>query len=142
MYDRQGLLQAHGKYHDSFGMTFADIFVSKQNGTRAEGEALHNQFLTAVTSQESAFVQYDWKNSVEGDPFTKIAFLVRVVFESELYYIGAGFNFALEAIPLGPLGTKCSAKYNLPCSFDISLQLSSHAVSHAISSPLSVPGWR
>ena len=136
LYNFDGRLTAHGVLHGSLGQSLEEIYVDKELGTGAEGLSLHSQFVEAVRNQESAWVQYDWRNSLDEETYTKIAFLVRVVFDNEDYYLGVGFNFAIDGFQVNPLGEACDAAYNLPCSFRTAFQLSSHALSHAISSPL------
>jgi hypothetical protein len=133
MYDEYGFQKAHGR--NLTGTHLADVYVANGIGARSEGLALHKQFLEAVKENESAFVRYQWKNKSEEDVYWKIAYLARVGFANRNYYIGAGYNFKVKSFPRAPLEHQCSAKYNLPCSFAIAHQLSSHALSHAISSP-------
>jgi hypothetical protein len=138
LYNKTGHLKAHGKHY--FALTLADVYVANEIGNRAEGEALHTKFLEAVSTDESAFVQYKWKGRSEDKIYLKIAYLARVGFESDHdYYIGAGFKFERDENPSGPVpGKPCSDEYNLPCSFATTIGLASHALSHAISSPLSI----
>jgi hypothetical protein len=137
MYDENGFQKAHGI--NLVGTPLADVYVENGIGNHSEGLALHNRFLVAVKENDSAFVRYQWKGKLEKDVYWKIAYLARVGFASNRnYYIGAGYNFKVDAFTRAPLEEQCSAQYNLPCSFAIAHQLSSHALSHAISSLLPI----
>ena len=100
-------------------------------------------FVAAAEGEGDGWVRYEWRNSLDEDTYTKIALVAKVQFNAEMYYVGAGFNFAMaapdesEEIPhqsadavakLGALGQPCSDRYNLPCSVVNTLQLSSHAL--------------
>jgi hypothetical protein len=37
-------------------------------------------------------VRYEWKDSPHAAPYTKIAYVVKVEFGAEAYYVGAGSN--------------------------------------------------
>jgi hypothetical protein len=139
MYNYDGRLKAHARprLHEEFGNTLADIFEELGLGTRQEGQDLHEAFVEAA--EGNGWVQYQWRNSLEEDTYTKIAKLVKVEFDDEEYYVGSGFNFATDTLPEGPLGEACSANYNLPCAFSAAFQLSSHTLAFTISSPLPVP---
>ena len=137
MYHFDGPLKAHGVLRgEAFGKSLSEIFVMNDLGTADDGQALHQQFVEAVSTQDSAFVQYPWRNSADEEAYTKIAFLVKVSFGNDDYYLGAGYNFALDDFEDAPLDQACSDEYNLPCSFKTAYQLSAHALSHAIASPL------
>lgn len=131
MYSFNDGLVAHGVLRDSsFGMALPDIFVDKKLGTAEEGQVLHETFRDAVSGDRPvAWVQYPWRDSPDGDVYTKVAFLVRVQFKDEPFYLGAGFRFVTTSPP-----EVCSDQYNLPCSFRVSHGLSSHTLVHATSS--------
>ena len=59
---------------------------------------------------------------------TKIAYVVKVEFGAESYYVGAGFNFVMAPAMAGPLGEACPTGYNYPCAVVNTLQLSSHSL--------------
>eukprot|EP00339_Tiarina_fusa_P025891 CAMPEP_0117013264 /NCGR_PEP_ID=MMETSP0472-20121206/10982_1 /TAXON_ID=693140 ORGANISM="Tiarina fusus, Strain LIS" /NCGR_SAMPLE_ID=MMETSP0472 /ASSEMBLY_ACC=CAM_ASM_000603 /LENGTH=1244 /DNA_ID=CAMNT_0004716535 /DNA_START=123 /DNA_END=3857 /DNA_ORIENTATION=+ len=139
MYHFDGPLKAHGVLrNDAFGKSLTEIFVINDLGTAAEGQALHQQFVDAVTTKDSGFVQYTWRNSLDEEPYEKIAFLVKVSFGDDDYYLGAGYNFAVDEFLSAPLDAACTDEYNLPCSFKTAYQLSAHALSHSVASQLSV----
>jgi signal transduction histidine kinase len=134
MYNYDGSLKAHAVpgLHDEFGSALADIFVENKLGTRKEGEDLHEAFIQAA--EGNGWVSYIWRDSLTTDPYIKVAKLVKVEFEDDAFYVGAGFNFATDDLPTGPLGEACTAASNLPCAFSTAFQLSSHALVFAISS--------
>lgn len=138
MYNFDGSLKAHAKprFHEEFGSTFADIFFKNGLGTRQEGQNIHEAFVRAA--EGNGWVSYPWRDSLTSEPYAKIAKLVKVEFEDDAFYVGAGFNFATDLLPTGPLGEGCTAATNLPCAFSTAFQLSSHALAFAISSTDSV----
>jgi hypothetical protein len=141
MYSYDSRLKSHAILHDSFGQTLPQIMVNNGLGSSRDGLALHRAFLDAAKGVNDGWVQYPWRNGVLETPYTKIASIVKIVFEEHEYYLGVGFNFAVDTDGLseGPtLDQACSADYNPPCAFRNTLALSSHTLSHAISSPLSV----
>ena len=142
MYHYDSRLKSHAILHDSFGLTLPQIIVDNGLGNSREGEALHQAFLGAAEGDNDGWVQYPWRNNASENPYTKIASIVKIVFnETDEYYLGVGFNFVmdLEGLSDGPTpGEACTADYNPPCAFRSALALSSHTLSHAISSPLSV----
>ena len=145
-YSFQGPLVSHAHLHNFFGQTLDHIFVANHLGTSQEGAQLHQAFVAAAEGEGDGWVRYEWRNSLDEDTYTKIALVAKVQFNAEMYYVGAGFNFAMEsAAPdeseeirvmqsadvvakLGALGEPCSDRYNLPCSVINTLQLSSHAL--------------
>ena len=143
-YSFQGPLVSHARLHDFFGQTLDQIFVAKELGTSQEGAQLHADFVAAAEGEGDGWVRYEWRNSLDEDTYTKIALVAKVQFNAEMYYVGAGFNFAMEdpdeseevrvmqsadaVAKLGALGEPCSDRYNLPCSVVNTLQLSSHAL--------------
>ena len=142
-YSFQGPLVSHARLHDFFGQTLDQIFVAKELGTSQEGAQLHADFVAAAEGEGDGWVRYEWRNSLDEDTYTKIALVAKVQFNAEMYYVGAGFNFAMAApdeseemhqqsadavAKLGALGEPCSDRYNLPCSVVNTLQLSSHAL--------------
>jgi signal transduction histidine kinase len=152
-YSFQGPLVSHAKLHESFGQTLSQIFVANELGTSDDGAQLHQAFIAAAEGAGDGWVRYEWRDSPDEDTYTKIALVAKVQFNTESYYVGAGFNFAMEsAIPdeseevqssqsadavakLGALGEDCSDRYNLPCSVVNTLQLSSHALVRSTAAP-------
>jgi hypothetical protein len=55
------------------------------------------------------WVDYAWKNKVEEDPFTKIAFIAGTKRFGIKYYLGVGFNHAHPTIQKAPHCGGCSA---------------------------------
>lgn len=144
-----GRLVAHGRLQGSLGSTLPELFVQLALGTADDGAALHATFVTGVQEQDTAWVQYQWRNRLEEATYTKIAYLVKIstTFQEDTtngekpvkeFYLGVGFTFQIETLGQGLPGALCSATYNLPCAFRTSFQLTSHALSHASSSPLPV----
>ena len=136
LFHYDGRLKAHAILHDAFGLRISDIFERHELGTKDDGDALHARFVAAADAQQdgtgSGWVQYQWRNRLDEAAYTKIAFLTKIVFREEEYYLGVGYNFAMEETARGPLDEECSSSNNLPCSFKTALQLSSHSLSHAI----------
>ena len=104
MYDFDGPLKAHGFQRDSFGKSLEEILPHKSFGTAQDGRKLHKKFVDAVSNRTAAWVQYRWRNSLDEEAFTKIAFLVKYSFGSNQYYLGAGFDYAQQEYPTAPLG--------------------------------------
>ena len=141
MYHYDGRLKSHALLHDSFGVTLSQIIVNKRIGDTDYGLALHQAFMRAADGENNGWVQYPWKNDDSETLYTKIASIVKIVFETDEYYLGVGYTFAMdsEGLSEGPTPNEaCSADYNLPCAFRSTRALSSHTLSHAISSPRSV----
>ena len=137
MYSYDGRLKSHALLHNHFGHTMPQIFVQNKLGTNEEANRLHEQFILAAEGQAGGWIRYKWQNDPNEPSFEKVAFIAKIEFQEELYYLGAGFNFESQAVHYDnvPEGfTVCTDAYNLPCAFQTSLQLSSHAFSYAISS--------
>jgi signal transduction histidine kinase len=141
MYSYDGSLKSHAILHDSFGLTLPQIIVKNGLGTTRDGLTLSQAFLRAAEGDNDGWVQYQWRNDGSENPYTKIAAIVKIVFDTQEYYLGVGYTFAMdsEGLSEGPTPNEaCSADYNPPCAFRSTLALSSHTLSHAISSPRSV----
>jgi len=135
MYGYDGILRGHGLAPYEIGMNFADIMAKRNLTTAEEADAVHRTFVAAAEGKNGGWTQYPWRNE-EGEPsFTKVALFVKITFEGNNYYLGAGFTFATQA-HLDESTSECTDDYNLPCAFETALHLSSHALTHAISSPL------
>jgi hypothetical protein len=162
MYRYDGPLKAHAYLSRFAGQSLEEFFV-ELNREPDDGAALHEALRNAAEGLNSGWVQYKWKNTPEEPEYTKIAYVVKVVFQGENYFLGSGYNFILgDVVPVSfPYGEErgqdgedvdvptvtdatvivdqetCPG-FNLPCSVGSTLQLSSHALSHSISSPLTV----
>ena len=139
LYHYDGRLVAHAVLHQSFGLRLPVIFQQQELGTANDGLALHDKFVATAEAQQadgaSGWIQYPWRNHLDEPTYTKIAYITKIVFDNEPYYLGVGYNFIMPDASVGPLNQECSDQYNLPCAFQTALQLSSHALSHAISYP-------
>ena len=138
MYSYDGRLKSHAVLHGFFGKTLWDIVQENKLGTFEEGFNLNEKFIDAAEGLDSGWVQYQWRNSLDEPTYTKIAYLVKIEFDGVEYYLGAGYNLALDAIATGPFGSECSEASNHPCAFRTTLQLTSHVLSSTVSSPLQV----
>eukprot|EP01047_Picozoa_sp_COSAG01_P035437 COSAG01_NODE_2719_length_7188_cov_6.387079_4_plen_214_part_00 len=83
-------------------------------------------------------MRYQWRNSQTEAPYTKIAYIVKVVFRSEAYYMGAGFTFGMTPALKGVGGASCPGNYNLPCAIKTTSDVASHVQAHVISSTAEV----
>lgn len=140
VYSYSGSLKAHGVLHDSLGMDLSEIVVENRVGSAQEGDQLHEDFIEAAEGKQGGWVRYPWRNGLGESTYLKIAFIVKIEFEGEQYYLGSGYRFAMDEIGTGPQGEPCDPEYNAPCAFRTALQLSSHALNHAISSRNDVDG--
>lgn len=139
LYDYDGTLKSHALLHGDLGNSFSQIITDRSLGTEEEANNMHNSFIRAAEGYNGGWVQYQWRPGPGEPSYTKIGFFVKITFEGEKYYLGSGFNFAseIEEAAKDDSDEACSDKYNLPCAFETSLQLSSHVLTHAVSSPLS-----
>jgi signal transduction histidine kinase len=128
-YSFDGPLVSHARLHQMFGMNLAEIFSALDRSE--DGDQLHQDFIAAAQGAGDGWVRYQWRNSLEEEPYTKIAYVVKVDFGGTSYYIGAGFNFVMAPAMAGPLAEVCPVAYNFPCAVTNTLQLSSHAVVRA-----------
>jgi signal transduction histidine kinase len=135
-YSYGGPLRSHAKLHNYFGQSLTQILTAL--GRTENGTQMHADFVDAAEGRGNGWVRYLWKNSADEPAYTKIAYIVKVEFGQQSYYVGAGFNYVKGDPMPGPLNAPCPASTNLPCSLKITLQLSSHAQAHVISSPASV----
>lgn len=152
MYRYDGPLKAHAHLHRFAGESL-DFIFQELNRDPQEGMELHNALRGAAEGQGDGWVQYPWKNKVDEPEYTKIAYVVKIEFMGEDYYLGCGYNFIMgdvvSSTSLFELGggdnqeeeaeiheeeEEICPGSNLPCSFGSSLQLTSHAISHCISS--------
>jgi len=138
MYSFDESLVSHARLHDDFGKSLSTIYEWYGLGTPEEGRALHEQFVAAANGRNQGWVMYPWRNSLDEEPYTKIAYIVKIVFRGHSYYLGAGFTHNMGPKAAGPLNAVCSDKTNLPCSFVTTSQLSSHTLAHVIASDTSV----
>mmetsp|Transcript_1463 Transcript_1463/g.3620 ORF Transcript_1463/g.3620 Transcript_1463/m.3620 type:complete len:1329 (-) Transcript_1463:150-4136(-) len=138
MYHYNGKMKSHPLLHDSFGKTLGEIFDDK-GCNPMDGWALHQQLVDAAEGKNQGIVRYKWKDGPDEPAYTKIAFVTKITFEGENYFLGVGFTFARPPPMKGPLGEDCSHETNLPCSFRTVLDLSSHGFAHVISSPQTDP---
>lgn len=148
LYHYSGKLKGHSILHEYFGFSLGSIFEAQGLGPEQEGLLLNDLFVKTAESQRlgtgTGWVQYEWRNSLQEESYTKVAYVTQVVFEGEEYYLGVGFDFVKKPAQSSGLGVdeiRCTADYNLPCAFEKTLRLSSHALTHVISSSLS-PGDR
>lgn len=158
MYRYDGPLKAHAHLSRFAGQPL-EVFFKDLNREPADGAALHEALRAAAEGKGQGWVQYPWKNAPDEEEYTKVAYVVKVVFMGENYYLGSGFNFIPgEVVPVSfPKIQEESAAgdeevgeavdvlvpeecpgYNLPCSHGQARQLTSHALSYMISSSLSV----
>ena len=145
VYGYDGILRSHALIHEELGKSFSQIMVERNLSSVEEADKLHRDFIAAAEGENGGWIQYKWRPRVGEPEFLKIAFIVKIEFDDEEYYLGAGFNFANRITGVDvdrnsetAVEHFCSDQHNLPCAFDTSLQLSSHALTHAISSPKSV----
>ena len=138
MYSYDGRLKSHAVLHSFFGKTLWDIVQENGLGTYEEGFNLNQKFVGAAEGLDSGWVQYPWRNSLDEPTYTKIAYIVKIEFGGTEYYLGAGYNLAMDEIASGPFGSECSAASNHPCAFRSTLQLTSHVLSSTVSSPMEV----
>ena len=83
------------------GLTLLDLQRKRPHEPehRTARAQLHQAFIAAAEGADG-WVRYEWRDSLDEDAYTKIALVVKVQFNTESYYVGAGFNFAMEsAIP-------------------------------------------
>lgn len=132
MYGYDGTLRSHGRLHNLFGASLSDVINKMEQDTNSSH--LHRDFIRAADGEKDGWVKYSWRNSPDELEYTKIAYIVKIMFGDQQYYMGSGFKFELGSTMKGPLDIPCTQAYNLPCSFDIASKLSSHALSHAVSS--------
>jgi hypothetical protein len=130
LFNYKGPLVAHGRRHDSLGLNLSTIVVQQGINTAEAGWELHNTSIRAAEGQGSGWYQYQWRNKLNEPLYSKISYAVKIVFEGEQYFLGAGFTLAMHE---DQDKEACTDNYSLPCAFQASLQLSSHALSHVIS---------
>ena len=137
VYGYDAILRSHALIHEELGNSFSQIMLERNLSTAEEAAQLHRDFILAAEGENGGWIQYKWRPKVGEPDFLKIAFIVKIEFNDEEYYLGAGFNFAnrFSNADVDRSPETCSDQHNLPCAFDTSLQLSSHALTHAISSP-------
>jgi signal transduction histidine kinase len=71
LYDYKGQLKSHAVQHnEDFGKLLSNIFVEKSLGKKEEGQALLVTFRQAA-EDNSGWVQYRWRNSLEEATYTK-----------------------------------------------------------------------
>ena len=136
MYGYDGILKSHALFPDKLGKSFSQMMVEKNLSTAEEADMIHRNFILAAEGDNGGWIQYPWREKAGEPDYTKIAFIVKIEFEEEEYYLGTGFKFESQDGGLGPGEKPCTDKHNLPCAYETALQLSSHALTHAISSPL------
>jgi signal transduction histidine kinase len=149
MYHFDGLLKAHAHLNQFAGKDLVYIFGQLGRDPK-EGADLHLTLRRAAEGNGDGWVQYPWKNKIEEPEYTKIAYVVKIVFQGENYYLGCGYNFimgdvvpsvyAMDLANTEVQGALACPGYNLPCSFGNTLQLTSHILSHLLSSPVDLKG--
>eukprot|EP00522_Entomoneis_paludosa_P011518 CAMPEP_0172455376 /NCGR_PEP_ID=MMETSP1065-20121228/12035_1 /TAXON_ID=265537 /ORGANISM="Amphiprora paludosa, Strain CCMP125" /LENGTH=1132 /DNA_ID=CAMNT_0013207837 /DNA_START=63 /DNA_END=3461 /DNA_ORIENTATION=+ len=164
-----GRLVSHALQHKYFGKTLAEMVVGLLKGTEEEGMDLHRLFKRTADEHEkgigNGFVQYRWRNSLNEESYTKIAYVTKFEFGGESYYVGSGFRFAMDDMgesshdeteestnitlnndttvadvddTVQESETECKFVYNFPSTFKTALKLLSHSISHIISSATSL----
>lgn len=93
MYAYEGPLVSHAKLHSHFGLTSGEIFEELSLGTREDGERLHERMIRAAEGQNDGWIQYAWINAPGEEPFTKVAYVVKIEFQGKNYILGSGFTF-------------------------------------------------
>ncbi|KAG7374673.1 adenylate/guanylate cyclase with GAF and PAS/PAC sensor domain [Nitzschia inconspicua] len=151
MYHYDGRLKAHAHLSRFAGEDLTYIFP-QLNRDPQEGADLHTALRNAAEGAGDGWVQYPWKNTVDEPEYIKIAFVVKIVFQGEEYFVGSGYNFIMGDIVPGDYATDLANRavagaknmscpgYNLPCSFGNTLQLTSHTLSHGLSSSMDLVG--
>jgi signal transduction histidine kinase len=149
LYSFDGTLKAHAHLNEYAGKGLGYIFGELGRNPK-EGEDLHLALRRAAEGEGDGWIQYPWKNKVEEPEYTKIAFVVKIVFQGEEYYLGCGYNFIMGDVVPGDYAVDLANRelretvscpgYNLPCSFGNALQLTSHTLSHGLSSPMNLNG--
>lgn len=135
-YKFRGELVAHAHLQAFFGLKIPQIFEQLNRDSQV-GANLHQAMIAAANGHHDGWIQYNWRNRANEPEYVKIAYVMKLSFQGENYYIGCGYNHIMGEVIPAPLGGRCP-NYNLPCAFGTTLQLSSHALSHAVSSSLSV----
>ena len=125
-YSFDGPLVSHAKLHHLFGRNLDQIFAALERSE--DGAQLHADFVAAAEGAGDGWVRYEWRNSLDEAPYTKIAYVVKVEFGAESYYVGAGFNFVMAPAMAGPLDEVCPTGHNYPCAVVNTLRLSSHSL--------------
>lgn len=153
MYHYDGPLKAHAYLSRFTGEDLVYIF-NELGRDPQEGTDLHVALRAAAEGAGDGWVQYPWKNEVDEPEYTKIAFVVKIVFQGEEYFMGCGYNFIMGDVVPGDYSMELANRelqeenvervscpgYNLPCSFGNTLQLTSHTLSHGLSSPMELAG--
>jgi len=102
IYNIDGTVVAHGANPSNIGRTLPNIIAdSIVLGGVVDGAALNTQFVEAAFNG-GGWVGYTWRNGVNEEPYTKIAFITGVRRFGRTYYIGVGFNHQKEPARRGP----------------------------------------
>lgn len=99
--------------------------------TREEIQELYEAFIRAA--EGNGWLIYQWRNSLEEEPYRKISYVSKVTFEGDNYVVEVEFNFEKQPVARDAFGNACSAESNLPCSFSTTSHLASHTLAYAIS---------
>ena len=157
LYSYDGNLKAHPHLRGYFSKTLPEIFVDQMLGDKEDGQRLNELFVETAEAQANGtgtgWVKYNWRNCDETE-YEKIGYITKIVFQGEEFYLGSGFRLGHHNdvddelyhddeytkmmtrcdANYTTMMARCDANYNLPCSFKLTLELSSHVYSHIISS--------